>query len=54
MEFEADGDKTRIVYNTEFVAKIPLVGKKVEKYAAGRIEEETQKQVDFLKDWLAG
>ena len=54
VEFRAAGDKTRVIFNTEFVAKIPLIGGKVEKYASTRIEEESKKQADFLKEWLAG
>ena len=53
VEFRDEGDQTRVVFNTEFTAKIPIIGKKVEKYAAGRIEEESKKQAEFLKAWLA-
>jgi hypothetical protein len=54
IDFVADGDQTRITYNTDLQVKIPLVGKKAEKIGLEKTEEETARQADFLRKWVAG
>jgi len=53
IDFAADGDQTRVTYNTDLSVKIPLVGKKAEKIGLEKTEEETAKQAAFLKKWVA-
>ena len=52
VEFQADGDRTRVIYHIDIQVKIPIIGKKAEKYALAKTEEETAKQADFLKNWM--
>ena len=52
VEFYPDGDATRVVYHIDIQVKIPIIGKKAEKYALSKTEEETAKQAAFLKDWV--
>lgn len=53
VEFQPNGEQsTTGIYQIEFSVKIPLVGKKIEKYVLDKSEEETAKQVRFVKDWL--
>jgi hypothetical protein len=52
IEFYPDGDATRVVYHVDIQVKIPIIGKKAEKYALSKTEAETAKQAAFLKDWI--
>lgn len=52
IDFAADGDQTRVTYNTDLQVKIPLVGRKAEKIGLEKTEEETAKQAGFLKKWV--
>jgi hypothetical protein len=53
IDFVADGEQTKVTYNTELKVKIPLVGKKAEKIGLEETEQETNKQADFLRQWVA-
>ena len=53
IDFVADGDQTKVTYNTDLQVKIPFVGKKAEKIGLEKTEEETTKQAAFLKQWVA-
>ena len=52
VEFQPDGERTRVTYHIEIQVKIPIIGKKAEKYALAKTEEETAKQAKFLKNWM--
>jgi len=53
IDFVADGDRTRVTYDTDLQVKIPFVGGKAEKIGLEKTEEETAKQAAFLKKWTA-
>lgn len=52
IEFHPDGDATRVVYHIDIQVKIPIIGKKAEKYALSKTEEETARQAAFLIEWV--
>jgi hypothetical protein len=52
IEFHPDGDATRVVYHIDIQVKIPIFGKKAEKFALSKTEGETARQAAFLKDWV--
>jgi hypothetical protein len=52
IDFVADGDQTKVTYNTDLQVKIPLVGKKAEKIGLEKTEQETARQAAFLKKWV--
>ena len=52
IDFHPDGDATRVTYHIDMEVKIPIIGKKAEKYALSKTEAETARQADFLKTWL--
>lgn len=51
--FNPDGHGTRMVFETEMVVKIPLVGGKAESIGLAKTDEEVARQVAFVKRWLA-
>jgi len=53
VEFKKEGDKTRLVFNTELEVKIPLVGSKAETIGLSKTEEEVSRQVEFVRKWMA-
>jgi hypothetical protein len=53
IDFVADGEQTKVTYNTDLQVKIPLVGNKAEKIGLEKTEQETAKQAAFLEKWTA-
>jgi hypothetical protein len=54
IDFAADGEGTRVTYNTTLEVKIPLVGRKAESIGLEKTEAETAVQAEFLRSWVAG
>ncbi|HUT78560.1 MAG TPA: DUF2505 family protein [Polyangia bacterium] len=54
IDFAADGDATRVTYNTTLEVRIPLVGRKAESIGLAKTEAETAVQAEFLRSWVAG
>ena len=52
VDFEAQGDSTRVTYNVTMEVKIPLLGKKAEKHGLSRTEEACEQQSAFLEKWI--
>jgi hypothetical protein len=54
IDFAADGDATRVTYNTTLEVRIPLLGRKAESIGLEKTEAETAVQAEFLRSFLAG
>lgn len=52
VEFKPRGDSTDAVFEIEMAIKIPLVGSKAEKLGLAASEEETNRQVEFIRQWV--
>jgi hypothetical protein len=53
VEFIPQGTGTKVAFNTELVVKIPLIGGKAESIGLEKTQEEVNRQVAFLKKWIA-
>lgn len=50
--FKPKGETTDAVFEIEMEVRIPLVGSKAEKLGLAESEQETARQVAFIRDWV--
>jgi hypothetical protein len=52
VSFRPKGETTDAIFEIEMEVRVPLVGSKAEKLALAESEQETARQVAFIRDWV--